>query len=557
MAAILSRDPAPVRGPEVPPELHAVLARALAREASQRYDSAASFLSDLRRLGTGEFVAALPDTLAVSDFENLSRNPEDDWIGSGIAESVGAELAHVPGLSVVAREKALKVSKAVGGSPGALELGQALGCRWVLSGSYQRMGPALRITSRFSEVSTGRIVSTEKLDGKLDEIFAMQDRLASWAAGLLNLTMPAVTPAPAAPRLDAYESYARGRRLFHQLGKGTFDQARELYEQAIVADPGHALALAGLSAVHAMRFTFTTDPAELAAAADYARRSIAADGRLGEPHIWLGYALWRQGKVEEGFQEEQKGMDLDPSSPFAPYFAGCCLGSSGRAAQALPLFQRAVEVNPEHGWSWLALGWAHLELGHGAEARWSLEKAVALERKQPQSPTAGVSGYFGECLRRTGDLAGARARCLEGLEAVEKSDHMYRDSVRALCLCSLGRTALEQGDSPAAQAAFAQAIAHLRGRPRALGGGHLLAQALAGLSRAGSGPQPYEESLRLFERRDGFNFSWLWSCSDDVTLLELSRAAAALGRAEEARSLLARAREAGSVEARGAPSTEA
>jgi serine/threonine protein kinase len=109
IAAILTRDPAPLEAAGLPPELRAVLSRALAREASQRYPSAASFLSDLRRATAGEFVSALPDTLAVMDFENLSRNPDDDWIGSGVAESVGAELARVPGLSVVAREKALKV----------------------------------------------------------------------------------------------------------------------------------------------------------------------------------------------------------------------------------------------------------------------------------------------------------------------------------------------------------------------------------------------------------------------------------------------------------------
>ena len=524
IAAILTKDPVPLRAASLPPELHAVLSRALAREPSQRYASAASFLSDLRRATEGEFVSALPDTLAVMDFENLSRSPDDDWIGSGVAESVGAELARVPGLTVVAREKALKVRKALGGAPDALDLGHALGCRWVLSGSYQRMGPALRITSRLSEVATGHVVSSEKLDGKLEEIFQMQDRLATSTAAILDLTVPAA-PAPSAARnLDAYERYARGRRLFHQLAKGTFEQARELFEEAIATDPAHAPALAGLSAVYAMRFTFTTDPGELEKAAEYARRAIASDERLGEPHIWLGYSLWRQWKVEEAFREEERAMELDPANPFAPYFAGWCRVSSGRPADALPLFQRAIAADRQHGWSWLGVGLSHTELGQFSEGRWSLEQAVALERKLPQSPTVGASGYLGECLRRMGDIAGARARCLEGIEAAEKSDHMYRDTFRAIGLCVLGRAALDQGDTPAAKAAFSQAIAHLRGRPRALGGGHLLAQALAGLSRAGEPGGHLDEALRLFETRRGFDFSYLWLCSDDVTSGELKRA---------------------------------
>jgi len=189
-----------------------------------------------------------------------------------------------------------------------------------------------------------------------------------------------------------------------------------------------------------------------------------------------------------------------------------------------------VEADAQHGWSWLGLGLSYVTLGRFAEARWSLEQAVALEQKHSQNPTAGVSGYLGECLRRAGEPDAARARCLEGLEAVEKSDHKYRDTFRAVCLCVLGRAALDQEDLPAARAAFTQAIAHLRGRPRDLGGGHLLVQALAGLSRAGEGAEHFEEAMRLLDGRQGFDFSYLWICSDEETLSELSRAAAALGR---------------------------
>ncbi len=220
----------------------------------------------------------------------------------------------------------------------------------------------------------------------------------------------------------------------------------------------------------------------------------------------------------------------------------------GRRDEGLRLFQRAVEIDPRHGFAWLALGWTHLDLGSHAEARWCLQKCVDLEGEVGKGPTAGVGGYLGECLRRSGDLAGARASCLQGLEAVERTDFMYRDTFRAVCLCALGRTALEQGDTAAARAAFTQAVAHLRGRVRALGGGHLLVQALAGLARSGAAGS-LDEALALFSVRHGHDFSMMWCCSDDVTLLELSRAAAASGRSDEAADLFAKARAAGSREA--------
>ncbi len=170
--------------------------------------------------------------------------------------------------------------------------------------------------------------------------------------------------------------------------------------------------------------------------------------------------------------------------------------------KALRLFQRAVELDPRHAFGWLALGWTHLDLGHAPEARWCLEKAVAVEGETTSGPTSGVAGYLGECLRRSGELDAARAACLRGLEAVERSDNMYRDTFRGVCLCALGRTALEQGDTEAAHAAFTQAVAHLRGRPRALGGGHLLVQALAGLARL-DGERPLAEGARALPAARG------------------------------------------------------
>jgi hypothetical protein len=182
---------------------------------------------------------------------------------------------------VVAREKMLQTRARLSPaerSDEAVSLGRLLACRWMLSGGYQRVGARLRVTSRLTDVATGENAGGEKLDGTLDGIFAMQDELSAAVARRLRPGGAApAAPSPPRLRVDAFERHARGRRLFLQLEKGSLDQARLLYEQAIGADPGYAPALAGLAAVHAMRFTFMTDPAELDTAAGYARRSIAAD----------------------------------------------------------------------------------------------------------------------------------------------------------------------------------------------------------------------------------------------------------------------------------------
>ena len=135
IAAILNADPPPLAGQGIPAELNAVLSRAFSKDRARRYPSAAAFLTDLRAVASGEFVAVLPDTLAVIDFQNLSQNADDAWIGSGIAESLAIDLARVPGLEIVAREKVLSFRPAAGSANPLepAEIGRRLGCRGALS----------------------------------------------------------------------------------------------------------------------------------------------------------------------------------------------------------------------------------------------------------------------------------------------------------------------------------------------------------------------------------------------------------------------------------------
>jgi serine/threonine-protein kinase len=578
IAAILAGDLPRLSGPGFPPGLEAVLARALDRDRARRYPSAGAFLADLHRLEVAGAVAALPDTLAILDFQDLSDDPSAGWLGSGIADSVAAHLAHVPNLSVFPRPQVVQAQAALGGANAVAalrDLGLRLGCRWLLSGSFHKSATALRVTARLIEVTTGQVVADEQLEGTLEQVFEMQRRLAVVVVTRLLGTwvwMAPEIPSATTPNLEAYECCARGYLLLQRGEKGSQERAQELFERAVSLEPGYARALAGLAGLHTLRFNYTTDPQTLEVAADYARRAIDADPHLSQAHVWLGYLYTRQGKVLEAYEQERKAMELDPSNPMAPYFAGAQLLTAcrrdalelhrhitgqpdapdlhrWRRREALKLAQRAVDLFPLFSSTWVPLGLIHLELGSRAEARWCLERAVELERQSAPMCFRGVAGYLGECLRRCGDLDEARRCCLAGLEAIEKTDNMFRDSSRGSYLCSLGRTALQQDDREAAGAAFRQAVLHLRGRPRAIGGGHALVQALAGLAQTGEGDEPFEEALHLFERREGFDFRWVWFCTDDISLLELARAARALGRRDQARNLLAQALDAGSTEA--------
>ena len=547
LSAVLSRDPNAM-DPGIPTAVASIVLRALNREPAERYPSASAFLLDLQRAMDGESVGDLALGIAVVDFENATGDAAHAWIGTGMAETIGADLARVSPLRVVPRER---VSAARGQTAQQeshdATLGSVLGCRWVLAGRYFRLGDALRVTMRVIEAPTGRAVATETCDGVVSRIFDVHDQIVKRT--LAALALEADTPPAPRPGISSYELYARGRRLFLRLEKGSMDQAGSYYEQAVEADAGNAAARSGLAGFHAMRFTFTTDSTALRVAADLATRAIAADSTRADARNWLGYALWRLGDYDASATELARA--LQPTWFFPWYFGAAVEIVRGRPDDALILAQRAVALEPQQSFPMWFLACLHADAGRYAEALWCFDRSEVIEHAGAGSAQwAGLAGYHAECLRRVGRLDTARTTCLDAIEEVERSDHMYRDSHRAVCLVTLGRIALQQTDREAAEAAFRQALAHIKGRDRTLAGGFLAVQALAGLAQADRDAEAFAEAGRLYAERDRFDFSWLHFCWDDVTLLSLARAATALGRHDEAAHLRTRAQAAGSFEAR-------
>ena len=157
-----------------PPAGSPLLARPLA--PGLRAQEAASAVSD--------------DSVAVIPFSNITRAPGDAWIGSGIAETVMADLVRVGGLTVIDREVVLDALRELNASEGgermALTLGRQLGATWVLRGGYQRLGDQIQITARFVDVATGDVVQTMNVDGAASGLFALQDQIVAELSGRLN-----------------------------------------------------------------------------------------------------------------------------------------------------------------------------------------------------------------------------------------------------------------------------------------------------------------------------------------------------------------------------------
>ena len=142
--------------------------------------------------GTAQSVGGQPgngvDVLAIVPFDNISGAPGDDWIGAGIGETLMADLQGTAMVNVITAV----------GDAAVLEVGRRLGTRWLVTGGYQRLGDQLRITARLVDTTTGATVQSAKIDGALDDLFTLQDRLAAELRRGLPTGGDAVIPSRAA-----------------------------------------------------------------------------------------------------------------------------------------------------------------------------------------------------------------------------------------------------------------------------------------------------------------------------------------------------------------------
>ena len=147
------------------------------------------------RIGLASFVASLamapavsaqtPRILAIAPFTNISAEPGRDWIGIGIAETVGTDLRSAGGIDVLSRATVEEAAASLGGTEPRppterLLIGtvRELGADYLLAGAFQQLGARLRLTARLIDVQSETAVEAFKVDGRSDDLFELQDRLA-------------------------------------------------------------------------------------------------------------------------------------------------------------------------------------------------------------------------------------------------------------------------------------------------------------------------------------------------------------------------------------------
>jgi serine/threonine protein kinase/tetratricopeptide (TPR) repeat protein len=474
---IFHQEPEPIsRFVAVPAELERIVRKALEKSASNRYQSARELHIDLRqvarRLETNETTRNMrapkveegQRSIAVLTFSNVTRDAGDDWIGTGIAETVTSDLKNVQNLAVISRGQISELLNSMrpsetGSDQLPIEIGRRLGAWWVLSGAYQRQGERIRVTVQLTEVLTGKLIRTLKVDGRVDEIFELQDRIVFDVSRGLDLKLGREDADPIEKdetrSVEAFEAYSRGVLNLRSAGREAMDRAIGLFERAINLDPTYAKAWSALGGAYYLKGQFLGLRELQQKAMETLRRAIELQPGLANAHVWLGSVLLQLDDIDQGIAELRTAQSLEPENPDVHQtLARAFWLFRGQVPEGIAELRRAIALNPEGGYSHLQLSMLEALSGNLDEAETSARHAIELQERA-MSGTEGLLivgaharlGYV-HYLRKNYESAYMEYR--RELEYLTSSDHALRERTLIELHQKLSALQRARGDQEAA-----------------------------------------------------------------------------------------------------------
>jgi serine/threonine-protein kinase len=424
--------------------------------------------------GTRTLNARTGKSIAVMNFVNITRNPDDEWLGTGIAETVTADLKNIEGVTVIGRELIYEVMRSLSADHRsdfdekfATQVGREVGARYILGGGYQRIGEQLRVTARVVAVESGEVISTVKLDGRMNDLFDLQDKIVYELSRNLNLKLhsgeQAVIEQDETQVMEAYEAFTKGVIQLRDLNRDAVDKARALFEKAVALDPRYARAHAALGLAYHLKAQFFAQPELFEQAINCYQKAIELNPMIPDAYSGLGMTFTMMGREEEAVGAIRRALAFAPNNAEAhAALARVFMLSRGDFQAAIEEFEKALSVNPKAGW--VALQLAHCCAYTGNYERG--EKAARLAIKLQESYMSGTDGMqivgaysrLGYIYYLQGRYDDAMARLYEELVFLRKVDHGLRERASIEVNQRLTSAYVRQGNIEEARRTFEKVI---------------------------------------------------------------------------------------------------
>ena len=354
----------------------------------------------------------LPDkpSIAVLPFTNMSGDPEQEYFSDGTTEDLITDLSKISNLFVIARNSVFTYK---GKSVKISQVAEELGVRYVLEGSVRRAEDQVRINAQLIDATTGGHLWAERYDGKMENVFALQDKITQKIVAALKVKLTAGEEKQAAVRETsdpaAYDAFLKGWAHFRRKTPEDFIKAVPYLDEAVERDPNYSRAYAALAAVYwegarslwGKYLDMSAGEAEMTAniylaeamqnptplahwiasdihrsfgrhqeAITEATRAIALDANDPIGYYAMSNALIWAGNPVGGAEFIKKAMRLDPHyPPDYLYFLGKTQFFMGRYDDALATLEEVKRRNPDYDWVFFYLAATYGHLGREQQAK--------------------------------------------------------------------------------------------------------------------------------------------------------------------------------------------
>jgi len=338
-------------------------------------------------------VLPLPDkpSIAVMPFANMSGDPEQEYFVDGMVEEIITALSRIHWLFVIARNSTFTYK---GHAIAVKQVGRELGVRYVLEGSVRKAGGRVRITAQLIDTMNGAHVWADRFDGSLEDVFDLQDKVASSVVGVIEPALQAAETIRSACRptndLTAYDLYLRAYAMVWSSARQS-PEALRLMEQAIERDPHYGPALAW--AAYCCYRLLVDDPSEYPGAnalkgADFARRALEVAGDDPGVLVNAAQALAYFGEdIGAMMALADRALALNPNFARGWLISGTLRLWAGQPDIAIEHAEASLRLSPRVriGTSLLVIGAAHFASRRFGEA---VPKLLLAIQEDPGSPLA-------------------------------------------------------------------------------------------------------------------------------------------------------------------------
>jgi len=289
--------------------------------------------------------------LAVLPFENLSGQPEQDYLSDGFTDELITQLGGLEParLGVIARTSTMQYKRT---SKSANQVAQELGADYLLEGTVRQEGNQVRVAVKLVQVIDQTNLWTESYQRNLGNILAFHSDLAGDVARRIQIQLtPHKERALSAARPvdpDAYEAYLKGLYFWNKFTNPNFHKGAEYFQQAVEKDKAYAPAYAGLAASYESLVEFGESPIDFYAKSETAaRKAIEIDDSSSQAHATLAWSLiYYHHDWEVAERELLRSLELNPSNSYAHMLYAKYLAAMGRFDQAREQAERARQIDP-------------------------------------------------------------------------------------------------------------------------------------------------------------------------------------------------------------------